>query len=228
MQISNDAPLKWNLSGGTLFFSDYGPYNFEITAPRDGDITDPKNDKIKTTQSNSFEWTMDSGSIDNKNTLDVEYPNGIYSFRNQTINLSGDLYPNNGNPIKLIKVNGRTPYWKNGKLVLNSKINNKLEWTPYYGASKKLLYEGIFFQIQYIDSDTLNQKMLFEKKSGIQDLSQKNFLPFNSFLIPQKKLIKNKEYFITIKYSMASDIKSTPFILAAGYENTTHFSAVAE
>ena len=191
-QASNNSIIDWGSNRETIFFDEYGPFSFSVESSKPKILISPNSFSINTTQSGVNNFRLNSGSIANKNALDQSYPNGNYTTGNQTVKLIGDIYPNNLNPIKILKVNGKMPNWVNGKLVIDSKIQNRIEWTPLYTNTKSKF--EIAFAIQYINNF---QETLVNFESGsFKDNKRK----LSSFLIPSNSLNNKNDYLLSIKY----------------------------
>lgn len=184
----------------TLYY-DFGPYNVIIYGGFSGIVNGPKGTKFALTAGSPTGSAYNSGPIKNKAELDKAFPEGTYSIGNQSATLKGSAYPNSGSPIKITSVNGKTPRWSNGKLILNPKIQNVISWTPFNITPKKFETSGqIFFEVR---SNTNVTSTLLYKESGI--ISDDKTI-FNTYTIPPNTLKSNMDTLMQVKYFLASSI----------------------
>ena len=191
LQTSNNSILDWGAKKETVFFDEYGPYSFSIESSNPNTITSPSSSTIHTKEAWIKDYRFNSGSIATKTELDQIFPDGNYTAGDQVVKLFGASYPNNSNPIKILRVNGKLPLWENGKLVIDSKIRNRIEWTPLARGRTKF---EITFDISYIQGF---QENLFNLESGSFKSSK---IPFSSFTIPANSMKTTNNYFLSIKY----------------------------
>jgi hypothetical protein len=203
IQTDNTDPKEWGTQGSTEFFSDYGPYSFTMEATRSGSVIDPKGKNLSLDFKYPNQSIYNSGPISSKDELNRLFPDGNYKLGNQTATLSGSRYPNNGLPIKILYVNGKSPTWINGKLVLNPKIKNLIKWTPFNITSKDFANKGIIeFDIKYQNPFIQNLKWV---RAG---LTYESTRAFSSFTIDANTLSSDRNYFMSIKYFLASSVNA--------------------
>jgi hypothetical protein len=216
VQTSNSTPLEWGIKNSTDFFSDYGPYSFSMEATRSGTVIGPNGNNLNLAFQYPNQSVYNSGPISSKDELNNLFPEGTYTLGNQTATLSGSIYPNKGLPIKILSVNGKIPQWKDGKLVLNTKVKNLIKWTPFAITTKNFLNKGIVeFEIRYINPYLQN---FIGKDSGILSDSKKSF---NLHTIGANTLSSDIEYLMSIKYFLASSVNAGTQS-GAGYSISTY------
>ena len=208
-------------NSATLYY-DFGPYNVIIYGGLSGIVNGPKGTKFALTAGSPTGSAYNSGPIKNKAELDKAFPEGTYSIGNQSATLKGSVYPNSGSPIKITSVNGKTPRWSNGKLILNPKIQNVISWTPFNITPKKFETNGeIFFEVR---SNTAVTTTLIHKESGV--ISDDKTL-FNTYTIPPNTFKSNMDTLMQVKYILASSI-DLKTMSAGAYSIATYVWIAAE
>jgi hypothetical protein len=194
---SNNSTISEHGGKSSIFYYDYGPYNVIIYGGRGGIVNGPNKTTFSLTPGSPVGAAYNSGPIQNKSELNKKFPEGTYSIGKQSATLTGYAFPNAGSPIKITSVNGKTPRWSNGKLILNPKIKNIISWTPFNITPDKFKTNGeIFFELR-----TASTSRLIYKESGAISTDKK---AFNSYTIPANKLTSNMEALMQIKYFLAS------------------------
>ena len=215
-QTDNTDPSEWGTKKSTQFFKDYGPYSLTMECTRTGNVIDPKGNKLALTFKSPNESAYSSGPISSKYELNNLYPDGTYTLANQSVALTGSMYPNSGSPIKILYVNGKYPEWRDGKLVLNPKSKNLIEWTPFAINSNEFPQKGIIeFKIDYL---TPYFQTFEQKESGLLTNSTSKF---NSFTINASTMSADRDYFMSIKYFLASSVNAATQS-GGGYSTNTY------
>jgi hypothetical protein len=216
VQTDATPPKDWGTQSSTEFFSDYGPYSFSMESIRNGFVIDPKGSKLNLAFKYPNQSVYNSGPIQTKSDLNRLFPDGTYKLGNQTATLSGSAYPNNEIPIKILFVNGKSPVWKDSKLVLNPKIKNKIQWSPFNISSGEFKSRGIIeFDIKYQNPFIHTFK---EVRAGI---TYDDTNAFNSFTIDANELSPDRDYFISIRYFLASSVNAATQS-GGGYSTSTY------
>lgn len=216
VQSGNSDPSDWGTKNSTEFFYDYGPYSFAMESGRSGSVISPKGNNLTLSFNYPNRSVYNSGPVSSKDELDRLFPEGTYTLGNQTATLSGSTYPNKGFPVKILSVNGKTPQWNDGKLVLNTKVKNIIKWTPFAISAKDFCNKGIIeFKMDYIDPYIQNYA---NKESGLLSDSKKTF---NSYTIDANSLSSDRDYFISIKYFLASSVNNETKS-GGGYSTSTY------
>ncbi len=129
-QTNTNNPVDFMPSIGSNGFYDgwdYSPYNFSVSSPLPCTFTNPTGKSF--TNSYTGDSYQYSGGSMTKEQMDAAFPNGLYRFSTgQKLNLTGEAYPV---AAKILSVNGVTPTWTNGMLMLNSISNNTISWSAY-------------------------------------------------------------------------------------------------
>jgi hypothetical protein len=203
IQTSNSVPSDWGTKNSTDFFSDYGPYSFSMEATRSGPVIDPKGNNLSLAFQYPNQSCYNSGPISSKDELNRLFSEGTYILGNQTATLVGSTYPNNEIPVKILSVNGKTPKWRDGKLVLNTKVKNIIKWTPFAITANNFLKKGMIeFEIKYINPYL---QVFLRKESGILSDSKATF---NSYTINANTMGLDRDYLMSIKYFLASSVNA--------------------
>jgi hypothetical protein len=152
----------------------------------------------------------------------VDYPDGVYKFGDQAATLSNPIYPNSGAPIKLLSVNNRPPRWQNGKLILDSRVSNTLVWSAFQAVrGRPFATHGIAEFTAGFISNFSAQNTDF-RESGVLSASKR---PFNRHTFPKNSLKSDRDYWISLRYFLASYLD--PSTLSAAGANTTTYIPVS-
>ena len=199
-QSDNSTITELSGNSATLYY-DYGPYNVSVSAGRNGIVIGPNGKKIPLTATSAERAAFNSGPILNISALDKAFPEGTYTIGQQSATLTGGTYPNSGSPIKITSVNGATPEWSNGKLILDYNTENVISWTPFAIDPDTFATTGeIFFEQRAGDVPTWTTKT-----SGAISVDK---APFNSYTFPANTLGSNKESLLRITYFLTSSVDS--------------------
>ncbi len=224
VQTSNSAPVSAAAS-----LVDVSPYNFTAQSPVVGTTSGPGAGSPYTLDFSAYKdkYVYTSGPIATVAALNSAYPDGSYTLADgNSVNLTGDVYPNASTPPQVTMVNGAKPTWDGlGRLVLNPAIANTLTWTAFTGSNSSYTFatggsETVEIE-PYIESNNL-----IKMQSGI---GQSSSTAFNSLVIPAGTLTQGNTYIGYIKYILASDVShpSANVLDAAGYGTETGFEVVA-
>jgi hypothetical protein len=174
-----------------------------MEATRSGPVIDPKGNNLSLAFQYPNQSCYNSGPISSKDELNRLFSEGTYILGNQTATLVGSTYPNNEIPVKILSVNGKTPKWRDGKLVLNTKVKNIIKWTPFAITANNFLKKGMIeFEIKYINPYL---QVFLRKESGILSDSKATF---NSYTINANTMGLDRDYLMSIKYFLASSVNA--------------------
>lgn len=224
IQTNNLTPAPWTPADASLFGSDFGPFNFAMSGSRPGLVNDPADLTYPLTFSSPGTALYNSGPHATQSAVDFRYPNGTYTFGRQSAILGPPLYPNNGAPVKLLSVNGRLPRWRDGKLLLDSKINNTLVWSAFQSVrGMPFAKRGLItFSTGYITEYSTRAAAVIE--AGLLTGRTK---PFNRYRFLKGSLDPDRDYYISIRYFLAS-YADPAAMTAAGSATTTYISVLPE
>jgi hypothetical protein len=224
VQTNNTTPSPWTPEDAALFDSDYGPFNFRMQSSGPGVVEGPAGKNYTLTFSYPGAAHYESGPFMTSQALAAEYPDGVYKFGAQSATLSNPSFPNNGVSIKLLSVNGRAPRWQNGKLLLDSRVRNTLVWSAFQPVrGKPFATHGIaVFMAGYISNFSAQTTAL--REAGILSARKQSF---NRYTFPKNSLKPDRDYWISVRYFLASFLDSST-LTAAGANTATYISVSVE
>lgn len=222
VQTNNATPSPWTPGDAAFFDSDYGPFNFRMQASGPGVVEGPVGKSYLLSFASPAAAYHESGPLPTSQALAVDYPDGVYKFGDQAAALSNPIYPNSGAPIKLLSVNNRPPRWQNGKLLLDSRVSNTLVWSAFQAVrGRPFATHGIAEFTAGFISNFSAQNTDF-RESGVLSVSKR---PFNRHTFPKNALKSDRDYWISLRYFLASYLD--PSTLSAAGANTTTYIPVS-
>lgn len=224
IQTNNATPSPWTPADAALFDSDFGPFNFAMSGSRPGLVNGPGGKTYPLSFGSPGAAIYHSGPYTSQSAVDADHPDGTYTFGSQSVTVGPSRYPNNGSPIKLLSVNGKPPRWRDGKLLLDSKTNNTLIWSAFQPV-RGLPFAArglITFSAGYVTEYSTRATEVVE--SG---LLTSNRRPFNRYRFAEGSLLADRDYYISIRYFLASFADPTA-MAAAGAATTTYISILPE
>ena len=224
IQTNNLTPAPWTPADAALFDSDFGPFNFAMSGSRPGLVNGPGGKTYPLSFGSPGSAIYHSGPYTLQAAANTDHPDGTYTFGSQSVTVGPSRYPNNGAPIKLLSVNGKPPRWRDGKLLLDSKINNTLVWSAFQPV-RGLPFAArglITFSAGYVTEDSTRATEVVE--SGLLTSNRK---PFNRYRFAEGSLLTDRDYYISIRYFLASFADPTA-MAAAGAATTTYISVLPE
>lgn len=224
VQTNNAAPSPWTPADAALFDSDFGPFNFAMSGPRPGAVSGPGGKSYALSFASPEASLHQSGPYASQSLLDADYPDGTYTFDSQSATIGPSRYPNNGVPIKLVSVNGKPPGWRDGKLLLDAKVDNTLVWSPFRPVrGMPFAARGLItFSTGYVTKYSTRATEVME--AGLLTGRAK---PFNRFRLRKGSLLADRDYYISIRYFLAS-FADPIAMAAAGAATTTYISISPE
>jgi hypothetical protein len=210
-QAGNNAPQA-DVTGGYLFQDVESSYTYTTVTGPDGTNT------ISSVANGGGNYSYKSSAYDTQAALDTAYADGTYTFNpsGPSSSLTGDQYPS---APELTAVNGVTPTWSNGDLVLNPTIQNTFTWTAYSATNT----EGFTF--------TTGGEIQFKLTGGSINLRQTAVGPagqsaFNNYMVAANTLSNNSTYNLDIAYFLSDAGSGTSTFDAAGYEGDNNITVV--
>ena len=219
VQTSNSAPVS-----GSGNSSSPGPYDFYASATAATSLTGPNGTYTLSLDTNDQLYKYVSPSETSVTNLNAAYPDGTYTFSNSgSVTLSGDVYPSIP---QVTLVDGATPVWSNGQLVLTASQAHTITFSSYAGRNANYNFStgGDESAEVYGNQDSYDN---YQTASGLNGGS-----PFNTITIPANSLTVGHTYTGHLNYYMASSVTFVPATntyTVAGYSHQTFFiiSAIA-
>jgi hypothetical protein len=208
-QFSNAAPTP-----GT------NPYLFQAveTTYTYTSVTGPGGtDSIPSVAGGGGTFKFQSSAFATQAALDTAFPDSTpstpstyYTFNpsGPSNPLAGDQYPT---APQLTLVNGATPVWSNGDLVLNPTIDNTLTWSPYVATNTEGFdyATGGYIQFKLTGTSVADRQ---------QALGPDGQLAFNTYTVTANTLTQGNTYSLDISYFLADAGTGGSTFNAAGYE----------
>jgi hypothetical protein len=224
VQTDNGQPAPWTPADAALFDSDYGPCHFSIFAAAPGEVVGPGNRTFPLVFSSPDAAVYSSGPYDTQDALKADYPDGDYALGERVTTLDNPRFPNGGVPVKLASVNGRPPRWRDGKLLLDAKRDNTLVWSafrpvrglPFAARGLITLQFGFISNASWQITDELGAGFAAGRKSV-----------FNRYRIVKASLSTDRDYLLSIRYFLASDLRRETWS-AAGAASVTYLVIAPE